>query len=229
MKNIRPILKSQSARRAIMVPLSVLGTACMSHAATNIIVNGSFEDPSITGTFEAFFPLSTTLTGWNIPGPFVTIVHHAPDAGIANNSTYNFAQSGSNYLDLSATGAQSMIYQDFATIPSTTYNLSFYIGASNSVPPAATIRFDLTGSAALLGESLTPTSPSTNINWTLKSYSFVADSTTTRLSLNGLSGFDDNASFIDSISVTAVPEPSGALLLGLGSSLLFVRRRRMPR
>jgi hypothetical protein len=193
--------------------------------AANLIVNGSFESPGFAGSYAPFIATSTALTGWTIPGPGTTIIHHSPDVGIANNSTYNFAQSGDYYLDLSGTGSQSPIYQDFSTVPSATYNLSFYIGASNANPPASTIRFDLSGSTALLGAALTPSAPSTNINWTLQSFNFVADSTITRLSFSGLSGIDDNASFVDSVSVTAIPEPASLLTLCL-SSLALLRRRR---
>ncbi len=212
-------------------PLTLLLLALASVAtsptqAANLIINGSFEDPVISGSYASFLPGATALTGWTIPGPFVTIIHHSPDAGSANGySTYNFAKSGDNYLDLSGTGNQSAIYQDFATIPSAAYNLSFYIGASAETLPAATIGVDLVGSISLFHLTLTPSAPSTNINWTLQSLNFVANSTTTRLSLKGLSGFDDNASFVDNISVSQIPEPSSALTLSLAGLTLLRRRR----
>ena len=54
---------------------------------------------------------------------------------------------------------------------------------------------------------------------------FVADSATTRLSFRDISGVDDNYSFVDNVSVSAIPEPATALLVGLGLVGMAAGRR----
>ena len=142
----------------------------------------------------------------------------------------NQAQDGNFYLDLSGSyqnSAHATVFQDFATTPFTTYELSYYIGASHQLPPAATINVQLTGAATLLNSTLTPLAPSTNVNWSLQTFSFVADSTTTRLSFVDVSTSDDNTSFVDNVSVNVVPEPSSMVLFAVGAVGLrtFGRRR----
>lgn len=93
------------------------------------------------------------------------------------------------------------------------------------VRPEATINVQLTGATSLLNTTLTPAAPSVNINWTLETFAFVADSTITRLSFTDTSDLDDHTSFVDNVMV--VPEPASGLLLLLGAAVwLRCRQRR---
>jgi hypothetical protein len=213
----------------------------------NLILNGSFESSGITGTNTpsfVYYNANNQIANWTIYGGDINAnpnftqvtIHKAPEVGNAiPNSTFNFAQDGNYYLDLSGQGTHGLIYQDFATVIGTQYELSFYIGASNDHAPSAIINVKLDGATSLLNTTLTPNAPITNIDWSYQTFPFTADSSTTRLSFFdvGLSGFNDslrdnNTSFIDNISVTPVPEPStygvifGVAMLGLA----LLRRRK---
>ena len=173
--------------------------------AVNLVANGGFELPGFAAASSPYVAPSNAVSNWIVAGSGDVVLHHTPLVGNQVNPSFNSAQSGDYYLDLSGSGTQATIYQDVATVPSTAYRLSFYIGASAQNAPAASIRCDVTGSAALFGAALTPAAPSININWTLQSVTFIADSATTRLSFRGLSGFDDNASFVDNVSLELAP------------------------
>jgi Protein of unknown function (DUF642) len=203
-----------------------------------LLSNGSFEAPGFSGPGIVYGPFFQGVTGWTLSGSGGVTIHKTPDLGNLVNQTFNFAQDGSYYLDLSGAGTHATIYQDFATVPSSLYQLSFYIGASSDHPPAATINARLDGTASLLNVTLTPNAPTANINWSHQTFLFLADSLTTRLSLldvgpSGNGSFtDNNTSFVDNVTVTAVPEPAsygvvaGAAMLGL--ACLARRRANLP-
>ncbi|MBV6457568.1 MAG: hypothetical protein HONBIEJF_00681 [Fimbriimonadaceae bacterium] len=202
---------------------------CAATANASLVTNGSFESPGFAGSHLIVLPGDPSITGWTIAGDGRDIVlHHAPDVGNATgNPTFNFAQDGDYYLDLSGTGSpHATIYQDLTTVVNTSYKLSFYIGATNENAPAPTINVQLDGTSSLLNTTLTPSAPGTNIIWTLQTFNFVADSTTTRLSFCGTSALDDNASFVDNVSVEVVPEPASLLAVSAGLAALSRRRRR---
>lgn len=204
-----------------------------------LISNGSFEAPAFSGSGVVHLTGLQGIPGWTLSGSGLdgVTIHKSPDLGNLVNPTFNFAQEGSYYLDLSGAGNHATIYQDFATVPSALYQLSFYIGASSDHPPAATINARLDGAAPLLNVTLTPNAPAVNINWSHQTFLFLADSPTTRLSFldvgpsgNGNGPFtDNNTSFVDNVTVTAVPEPASYGMIA-GASLLALAhlRRRGP-
>jgi PEP-CTERM motif len=87
-----------------------------------------------------------------------------------------------------------------------------------------TVHVQLLGISTLFDTTLTPLAATGSINWLEESFAFTADSTTTRLSFVDTSGSDDNASFLDNVSVSEVPEPMTLLSLGLIALLVWRRR-----
>ena len=197
----------------------------------NLIQNGSLESPGFTanagpGRWKVVAN-STDITGWVVGGSGDIFVQQTPFDG---GPVYNPAQDGSHYVDLSGDGApHGTLYQDFATTIGAEYLLTFYIGSASS-QPSSTINVGLLGAGTLLDTTLTPLAPNGNLNWLQESFLFTADSESTRLSFVDTSAIDDNASFVDNVSVSSVPESSSSMLLlfmGLGS-MIFLRHR-VPR
>jgi hypothetical protein len=193
----------------------------------NLIVNGSFELPGFSGGNsgpgrQQYVAPSTDITGWIVAGTGDVFIHKCPDIQGAG-STYCLPQDGSYYLDLSGSGPpHATIYQDVPTTPGSTYQLSFYVGASDQTPPAPTISVRVTGGAILLNTSVTPLGPGANITWTLQTFAFVADSSSAHLEFSGTSSTDDNASFVDSVSfrtlgVMSVPTAAPPMASGTRS------------
>jgi len=186
----------------------------------NLIKNGSFENPGVS--LQQQVPSgSTFLTDWIIGGSGDVYLHNGP----ANGGVLGPAEDGAVYLDLSGSGSpHASVYQDFSTIPGGIYLLKFYIGSS-SVDPEPTIKVDLLDSNGLyiLNTTLTPAVPSASINWLETQCSFAAQTSLTRLQFHDTSSIDDNGSYIDNVSVIAVPEP--ILIFPLGLIALLLRRK----
>jgi hypothetical protein len=73
---------------------------------------------------------------------------------------------------------------------------------------------------------LTPPAPiAAELQWAPHQFVFTANSPLTRLSFQDLSGFDDNTSFVDTVSVQPVPETVPGFLFGLAVLLIEVVRR----
>ena len=193
--------------------------------AQNLIQNGSFELPGTTGNAgngrERISAGSTELTGWIVSGMGDVFVLQTPFDG---GPVYNPAQDGRYYLDLSGDGPpHATIYQDFSTTPGSQYSLKFYIGSA-ATATLPTISVQLNDIGTLLSTTLTPLAATSSLNWLEESFSFIPDSATTRLSFVDTSGSDDNASFVDNVSVTVVPEP--IMMIPMGLIILAFRRRR---
>ncbi len=193
----------------------------------SLIQNGGFESAGFTanagpGRWKVVAN-STDITGWLVGGSGDIFVQQTPFDG---GSVYNPAQDGSHYVDLSGDGApHATLYQDFATIIGAQYSLTFYIGSASG-QPSSTINVGLTGTDVLLNTTLTPLAPNGNLNWLQETFSFTSDSVTTRLSFVDTSAIDDNASFIDNVSVVVTPEPATLVLLTVGFVSMFALRRR---
>jgi choice-of-anchor C domain-containing protein len=221
----------------LVVSFFVLG---MSHFtwAQNLIVNGGFENYTITGLpkdqldigggFARFFgPPNTTsntdITGWTIAGT---------TGGFANAvdvvfSNYYPSFAGTDSLDMSGqTPSAGVISQSFATVPGRTYNLSFEYSnnADDSVSATHSMAVSVTGNAALLNTTVTHSGATrANMNYILYSSNFVADSTSATLQ------FTSNTSTgygiaLDNVSVVPVPEPATLSLLGIAGMGLLGRR-----
>jgi hypothetical protein len=187
--------------------------------AQNLIQNGSFESPGV-GFQQRVTAGSIFLTDWVVGGTGDIFIHNGP----ANGGDYGPAQDGLDYLDLSGDGPpHANVYQDFSTIPGIQYSLTLYIGSS-SYTPSPTINVQLQGANVLLDTTFTPLAPSGSINWLEEEFSFTPDSAITRLSFVDTSGSDDNASYVDNVSVSEIPEPTTLLPIGLIALALWKRR-----
>jgi probable HAF family extracellular repeat protein len=199
---------------AALLSLSV----CININAQNLIQNGSFEQPQVS--FQEHFGSWNwqSVYGWGIGGSGDIAIHNGP----ANGGAYGPAQDGVNYVDLSGFGVSEMhayIYQDFATTPGVVYSLVFYTGSS-SPTPTNTIRVSVFENVVgyLVNVTLTPLAQTGSICWKREVITFTAQMNSTRLQFQDSSLVDDNASYIDNVSVVQADVSYQIIDLGPGKA-----------
>jgi choice-of-anchor C domain-containing protein len=105
---------------------------------TNLVVNGSFEDPSSwqTEAIDEYPGGSTGITGWTVGGDSVDVT----------GSSYWTAQDGEQSVDLSGS-APGSVSQTVATTPGSVYTLTWYMaGNDNCGQPIKTMDVSWDGS-----------------------------------------------------------------------------------
>jgi hypothetical protein len=228
--------------KALLIASTVCATlACAHPAFANLLVDPGFETPVVTpGTFS-LFNSGTTITGtpWSVVGVpgNVGIV-----SGTFQQNGFSFvAQEGVQWLDLTGlnTNAAIGVQQTVATIPGTTYALSFFVG--NVVNPGgifgttSTVNVLLNG-APLLSATNSLGAGSTSQTWQQFTSSFMATGSSVTLAFINGDSATDNDNGLDGINLvvsgqrSAVPEPDAwsLMLLGFAGLGAIVRRRRDP-
>jgi choice-of-anchor C domain-containing protein len=179
----------------------------------NLIGNGGFEIPAIWNSSIVAYQGDTWLSSWEITSGSVDLV--------GGPSSYWQAYEGNNSLDLSGFYDNGIIKQTFATIPNQSYNLTFAY-ANNYYRQSASASVQVKGLSILLNSPISHSSSmgADNMNFTLFNGSFIADSSTTSIIFTSSTEYPGFGIVLDDVSVlkasTSVPEPSFALLLGLG-------------
>lgn len=219
---------------AAAVATFALGGAAQ--AATNLIINGSFEANAVSGNFLPSLT-GTALTGWTIDAGSIDLLSSANSGG-----QYPSA-SGSQSIDLAgSTGTfGNSLYQDFATEAGKIYDFSFVIlGSTDNINQQNPYTFTATNT---FSNALNPlvvfstnnvSHPNTDPDWYTISGSFTAASDLTRIRFTDTStGMVNQGIYLDDVSVTAaVPEPAtwGMMLIGFGGigAALRSRRARKP-
>jgi hypothetical protein len=175
--------------------------------AQNLLTNGSFEGVAVGS--PGLNPGSTTIMGWTV----VT----AEIAWIANGDFGIIASEGQRALDLSGyhdSFPYGGVTQDLSTFVGATYNLSFDLG---SIVAGNNVSLRAAASSASQDFLFTRTGSGGEQQWGRFSLDFVATSTTTAITLTGLSSVTNNNIGLDNASVTlvsaAAPEPSALALL----------------
>ncbi len=219
---------------ATVVTLGLSGTPAGA-TPINMLVNGSFETPSIaaTNTFLSFNLGSTGITGWTVVGNSnVAIIPHTY-AGLK-------ASDGLQWVDL--TGSPGDNYNHglqsgaVTTVVGQTYTLSFDVGNYLAVG-YATLGMSINGGAEQL---FTNTSLATTVyapmNWMHFSVDWVADAASMQVSFYGRANGSlsntiviglDNVFFTAGTALESVEEPQSLALMGAGLlGLAFTSRRR---
>ena len=186
---------SQSAMKRVLLLSTLLGSvvSVLPANAANLVQNGGFE----TGDF----------TGWthsNDPDGFQFV-----DSAKAHSGQFS-AHLGVNPLDI-APGTFADLQQTIATVPGTTYTMSFWLDVEPGSDQGNGSQFKASfGSQPLLDLVNPPSQPFVeySFNVTAASGSTVIDFQ----HYNDVTHF-----FLDDVSVTvAAPEPASLALLGVG-------------
>ena len=231
-------------QKLIQLSLALVAMAVAGLAHANLLSNASFESGIIPSprpidggsTLDSTVPAqASAITGWTVTVDRVDWLQNSvlPGSAAAWGLT---PQDGSRFVDLSGFTPGmpfAAISQSFASTIGLTYNVSFYLGATNTradIPLSdgtpSGVKLTVTGSPTFTFPTLAADGPS---KWEIRTGSFTATSTSTTLSFEGTSGF--NYIGLDNVVVTAIPEPgSMALMLaGLAAVGSLAARRRPQR
>ena len=215
----------------LIILAAALVAAAPVAAATNLVVNGDFESaPAPNGAFIKYFG-GNTFPGWTVTGNDVLAIDESYNEG---GLVFN-AQGGSqNAVDLTGagnTGPTDGIVQTIATAAGQQYRLTFYVGnasptggnGSNYTQPS-TLNLSIDGGA--LSTYTNAVNTPFGINFRKFSFVFTAAGATSLAFSNGTVG--DNYLGLDTVSVTAVPEPAtwGLMIAGFAMVGFAARRRR---
>jgi hypothetical protein len=208
--------------------------------AVELIANGSFESPGASSGIVSILAGGTTPSGfaWSLQAGQVEITRQGYVGGSFGQSSFTGpAYDGQQWLDLDgeSVAGPGTLQQSFVTTTGSQYELRFgyasnpYRGYPDSAK--ATVRlFDTTSTADLVTAIQVSHGSSTGSNYDWRTegpvvFTATGPATTLRFTSNNPANSDAGI-FLDGISVTAVPEPSSAVLAATSVvAMLTVRRR----
>ena len=204
--------------------LATLATAGTANAATELVVNGSFENNVISSSFATL----SSVTGWTSSAngnSAFEIQKGATQGGLVGFNPV--AAAGKQYLELNA-ARQTSVSQSIATTAGGTYSLSFAYSGRPDTPGGASSLMNVYWGSTLL----TPTALIGTTSGVWQTYSqnvsALGSSTLLRFESIGPVSAPTYGSYLDNVSVmTAVPEPESYAMMLLGLGLLgFMARRK---
>jgi len=204
--------------------------------ATSLLTNGSFENTG--GTFVPDGNKTMSLASGSTAIPGWTTTDGTFTAWIENGNPWNIpASDGSFFLDLTGyadSGTYGGVTQSFATTVGTHYVLTFDLGYGGN---SGFFGGPVSVSVSAGGTTGTFTSGSGTPNpavWNHETFNFTATSTTTVLTITGLSTTGgeyiglDNAD-VELATVGSVPEPATFGIVGvtiIGLALIRLNQRK---
>ena len=201
----------------------------------NLLTNGGFEQPHVTGgTSENFAVGSTDITGWVVvpfPPANVSLIR---DDFTMGNLTF-LPHSGTQSINLTGTisGEAAGVLQKVKLQVGDEYNLTFWVG--NQDNSAADFLMDATVGLVIDNDfvAMYTNGDSSHhaLNWKEFSYTFTATKTTTSIEFENFTlpneyyvGLDD-ANLVDLTPRSVTPEPKSLWLAGLALLAAGWRRR----
>jgi choice-of-anchor C domain-containing protein len=191
------------------------GSATASAAGTNLVANGSFEEPPVTFFDWNFYPAGSALGAWTVGGHSVDLVAGWQDA------------AGNQSVDLNGADVGS-VFQDVATVPGQAYLLRFALsGNPETIPAVKQIEVSFGGESVAV-ESFDTTGRSiSDMGWAYRTHAVTAFSDVTRLTFASVTPFTNGGPMVDDVSLVAVrdyvPEPAGLVTIPAGQTRAAIR------
>jgi len=197
---------------SILCGASVLVLAALPAQAQNLLINGNFN----TGD----------LTGWWTYGA-------DPSQTVAIDNTYTFDSSPNAALTSASATWRGAMGQNPVALPNTTYNVSFdYSATATPTNGSAALSITYYDSSYAYADGyvwapLYDQAPAPNADgeWLHYDGNFTTTANTANLNFE-FDVWNWTTFHVDNVSLTVVPEPGSAVLLGLGAVAFLVRRRR---
>jgi len=204
--------------------MATLLSAGAASAATELVVNGSFESNPINSGVEQV----SSVTGWtsSISGNSAFEIQKGTSQG-GNGGFMPAAANGVQYLELN-TDRLTSISQTLNTTAGGSYQLSFaYSGRPDTAGNASSLMNVYWGNTLLTASPLVGTTTPTWQSFS-QTVSAVGGSTVLRFESVGPASAPSYGSYLDNVSVTsAVPEPQTWAMMLLGMVLMgFITARR---
>lgn len=186
------------ARSVCLLALSVCFVFPAAAAPSQLIVNGSFEDPQPDPRYEYYPGGSTGIQGWT------TILTGAEKFRPSIVLLGSDARDGVYVLDLNTDyGVGGGIEQTIATNPGQTYELFFSIGTIVSHGRTGTANIDVVINGQLYPQ--TYVSLTSEVEWDDRSIVFVATSTSTTISFQNYDVPNSTFSLLDAVRLIGMP------------------------
>ena len=211
--------------RKLIIGVAAASLIAGAAQATELLVNGGFEDFSIAGA--GYYNIGVDHPtpagfGWTVSGDVDLVTY-----GAGFTSTTPAGGGGAQALDMVGYH-DGGISQVFATIIGQTYNYSFDYSHNPGVT-AGTMGFLIFGDSFLASTLIFDNDLA--LSWTHYAGSFVADSVSTLIAFNSFDTCCAGGIYLDNVSVTtsgAVPEPAtwAMMIAGFGLVGSTLRRRR---
>lgn len=195
----------------VFATLLIFSAASSANAAGNLVKNGSFEKPAVPDGGGMFFSPGDHFSGWTVVGDSGNVGVDSGDVVFCNHSFP--AKKGKQWLDLTGntdSGSATGVQRTIATIPGSTYLLSFFIGnvvdTGGICGTSSTVNVVIDGVPLASFTSKAGKGSSSQV-WKKFSTEFVAENAQTAIAfINGDPAGDfDNG--LDGVSVTLVIAP----------------------
>lgn len=220
-KKLGSFLATASALTVLPMVLAKPAAAAPA-TATNIVTNGSFENTQVGyGGYGDF----NSIDGWNLlAGSQSSVIE-------VQNHIVGDPFDGNQFVELNST-AVTGIYQDLSTQIGKTYQLTFAFSPRPGTDQAHNLLNVDWGNQSVAslsanGAGLADTA------WKTFTYNLVATSAITRLSFDDFGSVSDSlGTYIDKVSVTAVPEPGsivGLLAFGAFGAISLRKRQQLQK